>query len=153
MSIIYCLCGEKMGGFKFLEHMSDAYIMAWGKTLEEAFEYAALGMFETMTDTSKVKHKVVREIEVDGIDLFSLLYNWLEELLYYFDAEALLFSKFKVHEIGKKNEKYYLRGIVLGEPFDESRHISKNAVKAVTYSLMEINRKNGEWILKFVLDL
>ncbi|RLE68385.1 MAG: archease, partial [Thermoprotei archaeon] len=59
-----------MGGFKFLEHMSDAYIMAWGKTLEEAFEYAALGMFETMTDTSKVKHKVVREIEVDGIDLF-----------------------------------------------------------------------------------
>jgi len=140
------------GGFRFLEHMSDAYIHAWGDTLEEAFEYAALAMFEVMTDTSKVKPEVRIEVEVKGIDLYQLLLNWLEELLYYYDAERLLFSKFKVHEIGKQDGEYMLRGEAWGEKVDLSRHESRCEIKAVTYSLMEI-KQNDRAELKVVFDL
>ena len=41
--------------FEFLEHTGDAYIAAYGKTLEEAFENAALATFEVMTDVEKVE--------------------------------------------------------------------------------------------------
>ncbi len=41
------------GKFEFLEHTADVYIRAHGKTMEEAYENAALAMFETITDTGK----------------------------------------------------------------------------------------------------
>ena len=45
---------EKFAGrFEFLEHTADVYIRAYGKTMEEAYENAALAMFEVMTDLIK----------------------------------------------------------------------------------------------------
>ncbi|MBS7635588.1 archease [Candidatus Bathyarchaeota archaeon] len=72
--------------FEFLEHMADAYIAAYGRDLNEAFENAALAMFETMTSSSDVKHVIEEEVEVEGEDEQSLLYNWLEELLVRFEV-------------------------------------------------------------------
>ncbi|RLE53057.1 MAG: archease, partial [Candidatus Methanomethylicota archaeon] len=64
--------------FEFLDHMADVYIAAYGRDLKEAFENAAKAMFEVMTDISTVNPKVKREIRVEGFDLESLLYEWLE---------------------------------------------------------------------------
>jgi SHS2 domain-containing protein len=41
--------------YEFLEHVSDAYIATYGRSLEEAFQNAALAMFEVMTDTHKIE--------------------------------------------------------------------------------------------------
>jgi len=41
--------------FDFLEHTADAYIAAYGKTLDEAFENAALAMFEIITDIKTIR--------------------------------------------------------------------------------------------------
>jgi SHS2 domain-containing protein len=49
---------DKTWKFEFLEHTADVYIAAHGQTLEEAFENAALAMFEVMTDTDKVSSDV-----------------------------------------------------------------------------------------------
>ncbi|RLE81165.1 MAG: archease [Thermoprotei archaeon] len=142
-----------MSGFRFLEHIADVYIEATGKTLKEAFEQAALAMFEVITDTSKVEPKVCKEIRVNGFDEFSLLYNWLEELLFLHDLESLVFSKFKVHEINRNHEEWTLRGEAWGEPFDESRHEKRTEVKAITYSRMEVIKKGDNHIVRFVLDI
>ncbi len=141
------------GGFKILEHTADVLLEAYGDTLEEAFEYAALAMFEVMTDLSSVRPLEKREVEVEGIDLYSLLYNWLEELLFLFDTEALLVSKAKVHEISKVDDAYRLRAEVWGEPYDPERHVSKVLVKAATYHMMEIKRRDGGYTLRFVVDI
>ncbi len=142
-----------MKKYKFLPHTADAYFAAYGKTLEEAFENAALAMYEVMTDTSKITPSVEIRVEVKGFDVYSLLYNWLEELLFYTDSEQLVFSKFHVEKIEKINEEYVLRAIVKGEKFDSSKHESRSQVKAVTYSLMEINKVNSNYEVKVVLDL
>ena len=84
------------GGFRFLEHISEAYIEAYGKNLEEAFEYAAKAMFEVMTDTSKVEARVEEDVEVEGEDKEALLMEWLSELLYRYGAKNMVYSKFKV---------------------------------------------------------
>ncbi|MBV9666761.1 MAG: archease, partial [Nitrososphaeraceae archaeon] len=38
------------GRFRYLDHMTDAIIEAYGSTLDEAFENSARGLVETMFD-------------------------------------------------------------------------------------------------------
>jgi len=136
------------GGFEFLEHTADVYIKVWGDTLEEAFEWAAVAMFEVMTDLNKVEPKKKHEISVNAEDLYALLYEWLEELLFIFGSHGIVFSKFKVHKIIQKgNDMYTLVGEAWGEPFSIEKHDQRTEVKAITYSLMESHNLllNGNW--------
>jgi len=141
-------------GFEFLEHMADAYIAAYGRSLNEAFENAALAMFETMTDTADVKQKIEETVEVEGDDKQSLLYNWLEDLLVRFEVENMLFSKFKVIDIRRKADGgLRLKAKIYGEPFNPEKHEQKIGIKAVTYHRMEIEERPEGVTVKFILDL
>ena len=129
------------------------YFEARGRSLEELFEYAALAMFETMTNTKDVKPLNRVEVKDKGFDLENALYRWLEDLLIIHETKNMVFSKFKVHYVRKVNDEYEFYGEAWGEEFDESRHESKVVVKAVTYSLMEIKKENDCWICRVVLDI
>jgi len=140
--------------FTFLEHTADAYIEAYGDTLEELFENATIAMFEVMTDTSKVSPIEVRNVEAEGFDLESLLYRWLEEWLIIRDSENMVFSKFKVKKIAKVGEdQYVIEGLGWGEKFNPRVHEVRTEVKAVTYHMMEIKQENRRWIARFLLDI
>jgi len=139
--------------FKFLEHTADAYIAAYGRDLAEAFENAALAMFEVMTDTDNINSGVEEEVEVDGYDKQSLLYNWLEKLLVKFEVSGMLYSKFRVQKIEGDEAHLRLIAEISGEPFDETKHKQKVGVKAVTYHQMEIEEKPGQVTLRFILDI
>ena len=140
-------------GFKVLEHTADEYIMAYGTSLAEAFESAALAMFEVMTDTETVKPKEKENIEVKAEDEKSLLYAWLEELLIKFDAEGKLYSKFDVHRISRVGEGFFLEAEIWGETYDPDRHQSRTSVKAITYYRMEILKEEKRIKVKFILDI
>jgi SHS2 domain-containing protein len=133
--------------------MGDALIEAYGSTLEEAFENAALAMFEVMTDTSKVTPSIEEVVEVEGFDLESLLYNWLENLLVMFDVNARVYSKFKVEKITRTAEGFNLKARIWGEDYNSGKHEQRVGVKAVTYHMMSIEEKGGMWTLRFLLDL
>lgn len=62
-------------------------IHAWGSTLSEAFEQCANAMFHYMTEVEYIEMKESYEIEVEGHDMMTLLYNFLDELLFIFSAE------------------------------------------------------------------
>ncbi len=142
-----------MKRFEFLEHTADAYIAAYGRSLAEAFENAALAMFETMTDTSKVEPKIEDEIEVEGFDEQSLLYNWLESLIVKFEMTGNLYSKFKITDIEKTEGGFRLKAKVWGEQFNPEKHPQKVGIKAVTYHRMEIKKEPEKVTVKFLLDL
>ena len=142
-----------MKKFEFLEHMADAYIAAYGRSLAEAFENAALAMFETMTDTAKVEPKIEDEIEVEGFDEQSLLYNWLESLIVKFEMTGNLYSKFKITDIEKTDGGFRLKAKVWGEQFNPEKHPQKVGIKAVTYHRMEIKKEPEKVTVKFLLDL
>ncbi len=142
-----------MKRFEFLEHMADAYVAAYGASLAESFENAALAMFEVMTDTAVVDPRAEDAVEVEEYDKKALLYSWLEELLVRSELNGMLYSRFKVLEIGQQGEVFRLKATIWGEPFDENKHKQKVGVKAVTYHRMEIIEKPGEVTLKFILDI
>jgi len=136
--------------YEFFDHTADVGIKAYGRDLNEAFENAALAVFEVMTDTSKVEPKESREIEIDGMDLENLLYRWIESLLVYYDSELLLFGKFKV-KIDLENLR--LNAIAWGEKFDPDKHERRTVVKAATYHEMSIVKTNNGYELTFVVDI
>lgn len=139
--------------FEFLEHTADVYAVAYGKTLEEAFENAALATFETMTDTTKVEPRVEDEIEVEGHDEQALLYNWLEELIIKFEITENLYSCFKISTIKKGPNGLKLKAKIWGEPFNPDKHPQKVGIKAITYHQMEILKKPKDVTVKFILDI
>ncbi len=144
-------------GFAHAPHTADVLIVARGRSLEEAFEQAALGVYEVITDTSKVEPREERRVEDSGIDLYQLLYRWIEDLLYYTDSEGLVFSKFKVDRIERVGEgeeaEYRLEARAWGEKFDPEKHPHRTIVKAMTYAMMEIVKENGCWRVQFVVDI
>jgi SHS2 domain-containing protein len=144
---------DKTGKFEFLEHTADVYIAAHGKTLEEAFENAALAMFEVMTDTDKVSPDVEDSVEVEAEDEFALLYSWLEALLVKFETRNMLYSKFKISSIKERSDGFSIKASVWGEKFDAEKHTQKVGVKAVTYHRMEIIKELDKVTLEFILDI
>jgi len=139
--------------FEFLEHTADVYVAAHGGTLEEALENAALATFETMTDTKKVEPKAEDEIEVEGHDEQSLLYNWLEELIVKFETTENLYSRFEISPIKKGPDGLRMKAKIWGEPFNPNKHSQKVGIKAITYHQMEILKKPKDVTVKFILDI
>lgn len=139
--------------FEFLEHTADAYVASYGKDLAEAFENAALALFEVMTETEKVNAKVEDHVEVTAEDEFALLYSWLEALLVKFEVDGIVYSRFKILELNRSQENFSLKAKIWGEKYDPKKHPQKVGVKAVTYHRMEIIKKPDRVTLKFILDI
>jgi SHS2 domain-containing protein len=156
MKVIITLMAEVMNekkGFKFLEHTADAYIAAYGMDLAEAFENAALAMFDVMTDVEEVSPEVKDSVEVVAEDEYALLYSWLEALIVKFDVKGMLYSKFKVLSINQTSDSFRLKAEIWGEKFNPKKHAQKVGVKAVTYHRMEIIKEPNKVTLKFILDI
>jgi len=139
-------------GFKHLEHISEAYVEAWGSTLEEAFENAGRALFDIMTDVGRVEPLQEVELQAEAEDLEALLFEWITTLLVEFDTTGMVYSKFRV-SIQRGDGGYRLKAKAYGEPFDPERHPPKVEVKAMTYSLMEIKQENGGYRIRYVVDI
>jgi SHS2 domain-containing protein len=144
---------DNTGKFEFLEHTADTYVRAFGKTMQEAYENAALAMFETMTDTCKVAQTRQETVEVEAEDQYALLYSWLEALLVLFETKNMLFSKFEITKWEETPDTFKIKAKVFGEKFDPQKHPQKVAVKAVTYHRMVVIREADRAMIEFILDI
>lgn len=141
------------GKFEFLEHTADVYISAHGQTMEEAYQNAALAMFETMTDSDKIAPAQEETLEVEAEDQYALLYNWLEALLVKFETESMMYSKFQISDWKETAETFKFKAKVWGEKYDAAKHPQKVGVKAVTYHRMVVIREKDRVVLEFILDI
>jgi len=121
--------------------------------MEEAYENAALSMFETMTDSNKIAQTQEQTIEIEAEDQYALLYNWLEALLVKFEIENMLYSKFQISDWKETAETFKFKAKIWGEKFDPQKHPQKVGVKAVTYHRMVIIREKDRVVLEFILDI
>jgi len=128
-----------MKKFELIEHTSDIGLVAYGKTLAEAFANAAYGMFSIIAGLDSVRETESRRVEVNADDIEALLFEWLNSLLYYFDVEMLLFKRFDIVEF----EDTRLVAECRGEKYDPSRHQLKTGVKSATYHMLEVDREKN----------
>jgi len=136
--------------FKFNEDVAiaDIAVEVWANTIEDLFKDSALAVSEVMVDTKTVEPRIEREIILNSDSIEMLLFDFLSEVVYFKDAERLLFSKFEV-EIVDSN----LRGKFWGEEIDREKHVLRIDVKAVTLYRFNVRNESGIWRAEFVLDI
>jgi SHS2 domain-containing protein len=125
--------------FDIIDHTADIGIIAYGGDEKEVFATAAYAMFSLIAELDGVDDMLCREIEVTADDKEALLVAWLNELLYLFDVEHVIFSRFEVVNL----EEHKLRANAYGDKFDPLRHVLKTQVKAATYHMLKVEKGNG----------
>jgi len=102
--------------FKFLEHTADVKFQAFGKSIEEVFKNSILATSEIMYE-GNVEKILTNEINVEGTDKESLLYNVLDEIIFLFDSGKFLVSDVRNLKIkgSEKEGKFELHASVIGD--------------------------------------
>ena len=98
--------------YEFLEDVATADIAfrAWGKDLEETFIAAADATMNVMVEElDSIQPRERREFKLENEALDMLLFNFLQELIYYKDAEKLLLRVNQV-EIRREGSRPCSRG-------------------------------------------
>ncbi|HLC51792.1 MAG TPA: archease [Candidatus Nanoarchaeia archaeon] len=141
-----------MKSYKFIEHTADVLFEAKGNNLNELFEQCALALEDTQVDINLIKP--IETLKITGknkrIDL--LLFDFLDDLLFYKDSKQLLFSQFDL-DVREVNGQYQLTCQAYGEKLDLSKHDPKVDAKAITMHLFEVKKTAKGWQAKVLVDI
>ncbi|MFC1927445.1 archease [Chloroflexota bacterium] len=135
--------------FEILDHTADIGIIAHGADVKELFSNAALALFSLITELESIQEKLHFDLEVGSEDTDSLLVDWLNELIYCFDAKHVLFNRFDIESLAYNA----LRATCYGEDFDPNKHKIKIGIKAATYHMLKLETDNNGYKAQIILDI
>jgi SHS2 domain-containing protein len=141
--------------YKFLEDIGTADIAfeATGRDLPELFMAAADATMNVMIDNlDEIESRETRQIELMNDNIEMLLFDFLQELIYFKDANRLLLRTREM-EIERKDEEYFLRARLAGERLDDTRHEQRADVKAVTLHGFSVAKRDETWKARVLLDI
>jgi len=140
---------EVKRAFEIIDHVADVGIVAYGTDVEELFSNAALALFSLITEPESIEEKLHLDLEVSSEGRDRLLVEWLNELIYLFDAERILFNRFDIKRL-THNE---LKATCYGEGFDSMKHKIKIGVKAATYHMLKLDKNGDGCKAQIILDI
>ena len=130
----------------------------FGKTREELFANALIGMFQSTRPIAPDCHydahdrlvcpalPITRDIGVNSMDLESLLVDFLSDALYLSDVHNEAYLGVTISNLSENRISATLHGISI-TGFDESE------IKAVTYHDLAITKKDDLWQADIVFDI
>jgi SHS2 domain-containing protein len=142
-------------GYRYLdeEAPADVAFEATGATAEELFAAAGDATLNVMVaDLDSIGNRVNRAVALRDSSLEMLLFQYLQELIYYKDAERLLLRSrsLKVH---RQEDQFLLTAELQGEELDPARHSLQVDVKAVTMYMFRVWWEQEGWRATVVLDI
>jgi len=141
--------------YHYLEEIGTADIAfeATGRDLAQLFSDAADATMNVMIDNlDAIEPRETRQIELSNDELDMLLFDFLQELIYFKDAERLLL-RVRDGRIEERDEKYILKADAAGETLDTTRHHQRADVKAVTLHGFSVEKEDGGWKARVLLDI
>ena len=135
--------------FETFEHTADLGLRVRAPDLDMLFAEAAAALFAAVVEDPATVQPLQRlDVELAGDDRAFLLVDWLKELLYHFDAEHLLLSRFEVHVTDAG-----LTGTAWGERLAPARHVLSHEVKAITYHGLRVEPTADGWLAEVIVDI
>ncbi|HEY2380836.1 MAG TPA: archease [Terriglobia bacterium] len=136
--------------FQLLDHPSDIGILAHGVSREEALIEASHGLVSILAKPSDFHPLEERYFKASGTDEAEQIINWLNEILFFFDTEGMVFVEFMIDSWNSDE----IIGRARGERLDFDRHEFRTAVKAATYHQFESHSTaDGGWELRIFVDV
>jgi SHS2 domain-containing protein len=136
-----------MKKYEILEHKADLKIRAFGKTKEELFENAMIGMQSALRPKLKVKsEKRKNKIKIKSNDLDSLLVDFLSEINYLNEVNKQVYQDIKFTKFSNTE----LKGDIFGK---EVERFGMD-IKGVTYHDLDIHQKKDKtWEATILFDI
>ncbi|MUL36172.1 archease [Gloeocapsopsis dulcis] len=141
--------------YEYLEDIAIADIAfhAWGKDLEELFIAAGDATMNAMIDNlAAIEVQETRNFSLENDALDLLLFNFLQEFIYYKDSELLLLRAQKV-EFAEKDKIHHLKAVTQGEKLNPNKHHQRIDVKAVTLHRFQLEKTDDGWKTVVILDI
>jgi SHS2 domain-containing protein len=141
--------------YTFLEEIGTADIAfeATGRDLAELFTAAADATMNVMIDNREaIEPREARQIELSNDNIEMLLFDFLQELIYFKDARRLLLRVSEA-QIEQKAEACSLKAKLAGEQLDDTRHHQRADVKAVTLHGFSVEQRDDGWRARVLLDI
>ena len=135
--------------FELIDHTADIGIIAYGADIKEVFSNAALGMFNLITNVTDIEEDTRRDIELTSQDRENLLVEWLNELLYTFDAEHIVFKSFSIDDLSHN----HLKATCNGAKIEPGRQQVRREIKAATYHMLAINKEKDGYKAQIIFDI
>ena len=135
--------------YETFDHTADLGLRIRAADLNTLFAEAGQALLATLVeDIAAVAPARKLDVNIAGTDREYLLFDWLKELLYRFDAEHMLFSRFEV-----RVDDNGLHGSAWGEPLDRDRHELAHEVKAITYHGLRVEPTADGWLAEVIVDI
>jgi len=132
---------------------ADVAFRAEGESLEEVFRAAWEATLEVMLpDAGSLRDLRRKRIELANPATDLLLFDFLQELLFFKDSEGLLLNLVSL-SIQDDPAGFRLQAEAAGEEADPNRHELGTDVKAVTLHHFALRRAGGCWQATVILDV
>jgi SHS2 domain-containing protein len=146
---------EHKRGYRYFEerYTADIGFEAFGPTLEDLLVSSAEATMNIMVhDLSRIafREEVLLQVEAESREM--LLFDFLQELIFYKDAQDLLLLTTEL-ELEAGEESFRLRAKARGERMDPGRHELLVDVKAVTLHDFLLEETEMGWRAVVVLDI
>ena len=132
--------------YKILDHISDLKIKVFGESLPELFENAVFAMKECLRPEIEIPKKNTKsKIKIKSADLFSLLVDFLSEVLYQAQVNKEVYHKVKFDKFSDTEIEAELSG-------EKVKRFGLE-IKGVTYHNLEIKKIKNHWQAIIVFDI
>ncbi len=141
--------------YRYLEDIAiaDVAFEAWGDTLDETFVAAADATMNVMvSDLNAIAGTESRAFQLTTEEIEMLLFELLQELIFYKDAERLLLRVPSV-VIEEGQGGFSLTAEAFGEEINPEKHDLIVDVKAVTLHRFKVEKTPGGWQAFVILDI
>lgn len=136
------------GSFELRDHTADVAVEATGPTLDSVFEALGEGLAAAMAEAIPESGSRF-EFEERAESREALLFDYLDRLIYERDVREVLPVDHEV-SVTESDDGWTVVASARGVPLAE---ITAREVKAVTYSEMDLSRRDGGWHGYVVFDV
>ena len=133
--------------YRYFDHEADIGIEAEGKTMEEAFEAAALAMFAIMAEPATVIPERRIQVAFDEADPEYALVIWLNQLLAQARLHGLVFCAYQLKRVGD-----HWQGEAWGMPWQPGADRGTE-VKGATLTQLRVEQTARGWRARCVVDV
>jgi SHS2 domain-containing protein len=131
------------------EHEADVGLIVRGADGPELFAAAGRAFFDLVCKLDTVEERGRYDLSGEAADAEALLVDWLNDLVYLFEGEGVVCSRFSF----RKWSPNRYRAEAFGEPVDDLRHEPRDLVKAATYHGLSVDQLPGSWEARVILDV